>query len=161
MASTTRPIARDTRHLAWLSPGPIPAEVLEWTRAGGTLLVETDATLADTPRMQPAWRDENGTTWLESAPFGRGRLLRFTHALTPAEMPVLLEGAFPRALRAALGPPTPAPARVLASAHAPTTGAAPYAPRPRDLDPWLLWLIAGLFAIERWVATGARRGVAA
>jgi len=161
VASTTRPIARGTPYLAWLSAGPIPADVLEWTRAGGTLLVETDATIADTPRMQAAWRDDNGTTWLESASFGRGRLLRFTHALTPAEMPVLLEGAFPRELRAALTQPTPAPARVLASAHAPTTGAAPYAPRPRDLDPWLLWLIAGLFAIERWIATGARRGVAA
>jgi len=43
--------------------------------------------------------------------------------------------------------------------HAPTTGALAAPPAPRDLQPWLLWLIALVFAIERWFATAARRGV--
>jgi hypothetical protein len=160
IAPATQPLARGTRQLAWLSPGAVPVDVLAWARDGGTLLLDSQATVADAPSMVPLWRDANGVTWVEGAAFGKGRLLRFTSPLAPADMPVLLDGAFPRELRAVLAPPGPAPSRVLASVHVPTTGALAAPPAPRDLQPWLLWLIVLVFAIERWLATGARRGVA-
>ena len=155
-----RPLAQGTQQLAWLSPGAVPVDVLAWARDGGTLLLDAQATVADAPSMVSLWRDASGVTWVEGAAFGKGRLLRFTTPLAPADMPVLLDGAFPRELRTLLAPTARAPSRVLASVHAPTTGAIAAPPAPRDLQPWLLWLIVLLFAIERWWATAAQRGVA-
>jgi hypothetical protein len=76
-------------------------------------------------------------------------------------MPVLLDGAFPRQLRALFAPVAPPPSRVFAALHAPTTGAVASPPVPRDLQSWLLGLIVLVFAVERWLATGPRRGAAA
>jgi len=155
----TQPLARGTRQLAWLSPGAVPVDELAWARDGGMLLLDSQASVANAPPMVPLWRDASGVTLVEGAAFGKGRVLRFTSPLAPAEMPVLLDGAFPRELRAVLVSPGPAPSRVFASMHAPTTGALSAPPAPRDLQPWLLWLIGLVFAIERWFATAARRGV--
>jgi len=155
----TKPLARGTQQLAWLSPGAVPVDVLAWARDGGMLLLDSQASVANAPPMVPLWRDASGVTLVEGAAFGKGRVLRFTSPLAPAEMPVLLDGAFPRELRAVLVSPGPAPSRVFASMHEPTTGALSAPPAPRDLQPWLLWLIALVFAIERWFATAARRGV--
>lgn len=161
IAQATQPLASGTQHLAWLVPGPVPVDVLAWARGGGTLLIDAQATIADPPGMAPLWRDAEGTTLVEGAAFGRGRVLRLTKPLTPADMPVLLDGAFPRRLRALFAPAAPPPSRVFATLHAPTTGAAASPPVPRDLQSWLLGLIVLAFALERWIATGARRGVAA
>jgi hypothetical protein len=45
----------------------------------------------------------------------------------------------------------------VAADQAPLTGAAAPLPRPRDLAPWMLLAIVLLFALERWLATSARR----
>jgi hypothetical protein len=139
----------------------VPARVVEWARAGGTLLLDSQATIADIPTLAPLWRDDTGATLAEGAAYGTGRLVRFTKSLAPADMPPLLDGDFPRRLRALLDSAPPAPARVAAVDHAPVTGGAAYPPAPRELAPWWILAIALVFALERWMATSRRRGVAA
>ena len=160
IAPSTQPFDPKTRRLAWLAAGAVPVDVIEWTRAGGTLLLDAQATIADMPALVPVWRADDGTVLVAGAAFGRGRLLRFAQPLVPDAMPMLLEGDFPAHLRAALEPVPSMPARVFARDHAPTSGAAAFPPAPRDLAPWLLALIALLFALERWLATRPRAGVA-
>jgi hypothetical protein len=80
-------------------------------------------------------------------------------------MPGLLDADFPRHLHGLFEGPPPAPARVFAADHAPATGGPltwdeMFAPSPRDLQPWLLVLIALLFVLERWMASGPRHRAA-
>jgi hypothetical protein len=86
--------------------------------------------------------------------------MQLTRALSPDAMPQLLEADFPEHLRALFADPAPAPARVAASAYAPTAGAPPWPETPRPLAPWLVALVALLFALERWFASSPRRGAA-
>ncbi len=159
IATSDRPPNAKSRRMAWLVPGAVPVDSIEWMRAGGTLVLDSQATIAGMPTLVPAWRDEAGTVLMEGAAFGRGRLLRFTKPLVPAQMPVLLEGDFPQALQAALDPSPKMPSRVSAADHAPTTGAAAFPPAPRDTTPYLILVILLVFAVERWMATRPRRGV--
>src|SRR5690606_41852030 len=69
----------------------------------------------------------------------------------------ILEAGFPRRLRTLFDDPPPAPARVDAREYAPTTGAAPYPESPRPLSAWLVAVIAALFMLERWLASGDRK----
>lgn len=150
----------DTRHvLVWLASGTLPDNVGDWVEQGGTLLAASDLRLPSAPRTAPVWRDTQGAPLAVAMPMGKGRLLRFTRPLTPAQMPVLLEPAFPTQLRAILQP-VPAPARVAAVDYAPLTGGRRYTQPPRSLQPWLAMLIALLLIAERWVATRRRRSIA-
>jgi hypothetical protein len=160
IGSVTQAIPPKARQLVWLAPGPVPQHVIDWIRAGGTVLLDSQATLAGKPTMVALWRDVDGTVLVEGAALGNGRVMRLTKPLTPSAMPNLLDGDFPQHLRTLFEPMPPAPARVLAAAHAPSTGAFAFPPAPRALEPWLLALIVLLFAVERWVATGSRRGAA-
>ncbi|BDU18185.1 BatA domain-containing protein [Lysobacter auxotrophicus] len=159
-ASSEQPLPTSAKHLAWLAPGNVPTQVREWTRNGGTLLLDTDAKLADATAWAPLWRDEAGSVLIEAAAYGRGRVLRFTRTLAPQAMPELLDATFPQHLRAALEPPAAMPSRVATAEHAPLTGGATYPIAPRDLQPWLALLIALVFLLERWLATSSRRGAA-
>ncbi|KGQ19355.1 Membrane protein [Lysobacter dokdonensis DS-58] len=159
IAPATQRFDSRSRNVAWLATGAVPADLLEWTRTGGTLLLDSQATIADMPTLVPLWRDANGTVLIESAAFGRGRVLRFTKPLVPAQMPALLDGDFPKQLRAAIAPASTTPARVAAADHAPTTGATAYPPSARDIAQWLVLLIVLVFALERWMATARRSGV--
>ncbi|MGO4549735.1 BatA domain-containing protein [Lysobacter sp. 2RAF19] len=159
IANATQPLTPKSTRVAWLVPGAVPAQIIEWMRAGGTALLDAQATIADMPPLVPVWRDDTDTVLVEGAAFGRGRVLRFTTPLVPARMPVLLEGDFPQQLRAALDPAPAMPARVAAADHAPTTGAAAFPPAPRDATPWWVLLVLLVFALERWLATRPRRGV--
>jgi hypothetical protein len=160
VAPSTQALDPKSKNAAWLASGPVPVDVIEWVRAGGTVLLDAQATIADMPALVPVWRDDDGTTLVEGAALGKGRVLSFTKLLVPAQMPVLLEGDFPQHLRTALEAAPAMPARVSAADHAPTTGAAAFPPSPRDIAPWLVLLILLVFAIERWMATRPRRGVA-
>lgn len=160
VAPTTQPVAAKSRYLAWLAPGPVPPAVLEWIRAGGIALLDAQATIADAPPVVALWRDEEGATLVEGGAYGTGRLMRLTRQLTPQEMPGLLEADFPRHVHDLFEGPLPAPARVFAADHAPATGGPVFAPSPRDLQPWLLVLIALLFVLERWMASGPRHRAA-
>jgi len=159
-APTDQPLPDKAKQLAWLSAGDVPVNVRDWTRNGGTLLLDADAKLADVQAWTSLWRDEAGATLVEGAAYGRGRVLRFTRALAPRAMPQLLDATFPEHLRAVLEPAGAQPARVAAKAFAPLTGGSAFAIAPRDLQPWLALLIALVFLIERWLATSSRRAAA-
>jgi hypothetical protein len=157
--SVDQSLPGEARNLIWLAPGALPANVREWIGNGGTALLDSRAEFERSAAVTPYWRDDLGATLVEGAAFGRGRMLRFTRPLTPATMPQLLEPDFPQRLRALFVAPAPAPSRVAARDYAPMTGGATYAQAPRDLQPWLALLIAGVLLIERWLATRARRAI--
>ena len=102
------------------------------------------------------WRDDGGSPLARAAALGRGRVVQFSLPLTPAALPPLLHADFPRQLRALLEPEVPAPARASAAAYRPLTGGPRFPETPREVSTWLLWLVAALFALERWVASGRR-----
>jgi hypothetical protein len=160
IAPVAAPLPGSTRHLIWLAPGALPPAVCEWVRGGGTALLDAQATPCTTAPTVAVWRDPSGLPLVEAAAHGHGRVLRFTRELAPRSMPVLLEGAFPTHLRALFEPAAAPPARVPASAHAPLTGGARHEQPPGDLAPWLIALIALVFAVERTMATGRRQGAA-
>ena len=147
---------RQTRRpLIWLGVGALPAPVADAARAGSNVLVGRDA-IVPAAASVVVWRDATGAPLVEAQPFGEGRLLRFTRALSPAVIPQLLEPGFPRRL-AALFAAAPEPRRVSASAYTPRTGATAAPPPARPLWPWLAVGVAALFCVERWLATGATR----
>ncbi|MEG2802688.1 BatA domain-containing protein [Stenotrophomonas sp.] len=139
----------------WLSPAPLPPRWQAWLQAGGTLLAAPGAD-ADAREAVVVLRDAQGLPVLREQRVGQGRLLRFSAALSPARLPILQDADFPRRLAACVQP-VAAPQWVAAGVHAPLTGARAPAPPPRPLAPWLLVLIVLLFALERWLATAARR----
>lgn len=158
-ASVDQPIGKDTRILIWLAPGTVPERVLAWVRNGGTIMTTVDATIPVEGETTPTWRDDTGAPLALAGGLGRGRVIRMARVLEPAAIPELVEASFPDTLMTMLRP-TPAPARIAASAHAPLTAATPYEQPPLDLRPWLALLIAAVFAAERWMATHRHRGVA-
>jgi hypothetical protein len=146
--------------LVWLASGPLPDALQTWIRNGGTALVDSATPLAANGQSPvPLWRDEQGNVLATGVPLGRGRLLQLTRPLTPDSMPILLDAAFPEQLWALFAPAPPPPSRIAARDYAPVTGARTWPEQPTDLQPWLLLLIAGLFVIERWMASGRREAV--
>ena len=160
IAPVTQALARDARNLVWLAPGAVPQAVRDRIHTGGVALLDAQATLTDMPPMVALWRDAEGVALVEGAAYGSGRVMRLTRALTPQAMPALFDADFPQQLRKLFAATEPAPARVRAADHSPATGGSVYAPSPRDLQPWLLMLIALLFVLERWMASGPRHRVA-
>lgn len=157
IAPASAPIDPKIPRLAWLVPGPVPDNVQQWARNGGQLLLDADARWPGFARdAAVAWADDNGPL-LRTQRSGRGRVLQLQRALLPAAMPALLESDFPQRLRGAFETDPVAPARVAARDYAPSTGAPAWPEQPRPLAPWLAWLVAGLFLLERWLASGPRR----
>lgn len=161
IAEATRPLDARTRNLVWLVPGPLPGHVRDWISAGGRALLDFESEAPELAEATASWRDVDGKTLVRGAALGRGRIMRFTRALSPEAMPQLLEADFPERLRELFAESAPAPARAAADAYAPTTGAPPWPETPRPLSPWLIALVAALFLVERWLAAGPRRGAAA
>lgn len=143
--------------LVWLTPGPVPQAVTDWIAAGGTALLASTAEIAMPAASETLWADAAGGALVDGAPLGKGRLMRFTRPLVPAQMPELLAPDFAATLRDLVVASAAPPARVSAAAFAPTPGAAPYPLPPRELAPWLGVLIALVFLAERWLATRRRR----
>lgn len=160
IATSVAPSDPGTRSLLWLAPGALPAPLLEWVGAGGSVLLDADAQLPAGTSPTPLWRAADGAVLVEGGRYRDGRVLRFTRALTPQAMPQLLEPEFPRRLRELLSTPTPEPTLALASDYAPRSGGPAYAAPARDLQPWLALLIGLLFALERWLACRPGRGTA-
>lgn len=157
IAPTTQPLDPRTRNLAWLAPGEVPQAVRAWIAGGGRALLDAGTAWPGMDDAPVPWHDADGAL-VRGLAFGRGRVMRLQRPLLPASMPGLLEPDFPRRLRALFDDPPPAPARVDAADYAPRTGAAPWPEQPRPLAPWLLWAVALAFLLERWLATGRRRG---
>lgn len=141
-----------------LVEGPLPPALLAWVERGGTVLASHDAILPRTVHPVPVAVDGDEAPLAEEGVLGRGRLLRFLQPLQAAATPALLEPEFPQHLRELLRPLRRAPAYADARAYAPVAGGRSYPQQPRDLQPWLALLVALLFALERWLATRARRG---
>jgi hypothetical protein len=159
--------ARDGVVLAWLAAGPLPATVRAWVEAGGTVLRPVDAAASVDPDADAAAHteaharsetDADTGTDADTSALGRGRVVQLRRALRPADWPRLLEADFPRVLRALVVAPAPMPARAEADAVAPVEGGPGSAPAPREFPAGLAALVLALFALERWLATGRRRG---
>jgi hypothetical protein len=159
-APASQALDAGTRNLVWLVPGALPNNIRDWIGAGGHALLTVDVETPELAKATPLWRDDEGDVLVRGAPLGRGRIMQLTRALSPSVMPQLLQADFPEHLRALFAEPMPAPARVVASAYAPMTGVRPYPEIPRPLSPWLVALVAALFVLERWLASGARREAA-
>lgn len=158
IAPATQPLDRNIGVLAWLVPGVVPDAVLAWVDDGGRVLLDAEATWPGFRDDAPVvWRDEAGPL-ARTVRHGRGRVIQLQRSWRPASMPALLDPGFPAALRALVADPPQPPRRVLAADHAPRSGAAPWPEQPRPLAPWLVWLVAGLFLLERWMASGPRPG---
>ncbi|UHQ21347.1 BatA domain-containing protein [Lysobacter sp. 5GHs7-4] len=158
VATAAAPSDPKVRNLLWLAPGPLPAPVLEWAGAGGTLVLAADTQAPSLASSLPLWRDGEGRVLAEGGRYREGRVLRFTRALTPQSLPLLLEPEFPRGLRALLSAPVAAPTLTSAGDYAPRHGGPTYDTPARDLKPWLALLIGALFVLERWLACRPRRG---
>lgn len=157
VAAIDQPLPAVDRPLAWLAPGPLPPALLAWVERGGSVLLAVDAQLPARDRDGvPLWRDAEGTVLVRGIPHGQGRILQWTRPLTPEALPELLEPDFPERLWALFAPSVPMPARIAAGDYAPRTGGRAWPELPRDLQPWLLALVAGLFVIERFLASGRR-----
>lgn len=139
----------------WLGDAALPAAWQSWVQDGGSALVTAAA--AAPGAGVPVLRDGGGTVAMTRHALGRGQVLRFSQGLSPATSPILREAGFPRRLLDQLQP-VPAPQVALAATQQPLTGAAAPAAQPRNLSIWLLALVVLLFALERWMATSARRG---
>jgi hypothetical protein len=153
------PVSASARHLVWLGSGPLPAPVVSWIRNGGTALLARDVRQPVEAEAGVAWRDPVGEPLALVGRLGRGRVLRLTQPLVPSALPQLVEPEFPDVLARMLSPPPP-PARVAAADHAPVRGAAAYGQPPFELRPWLAFVIALIFAVERWLATSRHRAPA-
>lgn len=156
-AALSAPLDASVSRLAWLAAGPVPAAVQAWVAQGGQVLLDADAQWPGFARDAAiAWSDGTGPL-LRTQRVGRGRVLQLQRPLLPAAMPALLEADFPQRLRTAFETEIVAPARVAARDYAPMAGAPAWPERPQPLAPWLAWLVAGLFLLERWLASGPRR----
>lgn len=153
----SRPLPASLRQLVWLAAGDVPAPVRTWVERGGVLLLDRDARIAGLSPSLPRWRDAQGRVLAQEAALGRGRVIQLQQALLPAELPQLLEGEFPQQLSALLEPTPAPPARATAAAAQPRSGGVAYAPVPEPIDPWLAFVAAALFLLERWFATTRAR----
>jgi len=161
IASSAQPIPATARWLVWLAPGELPAPVRRWVEAGGTAVLDERSVLADSMPLVAAWRDADGRVLANYATLGGGRVIRLTRPLLPAANADVLDAQFPARLRALFDGPSPPPQRALAAAIRPLAGGRTYAQAPQPLDPWLAMFAAGLFVLERWFASSARRRRAA
>ena len=159
-SDTGRELSKGARHLAWLSPGPVPASIAQWTRSGGVLVLDAAARMEGASAGVPAWRDGEGRVLARESIFGRGRVIRLQSALSAQATPLLLDAGFPDQLESWLDGAAQAPARATAVAAMPRTGGQGYKPVPEPLDAWLALLAVALLLVERWVATRATRGLA-
>lgn len=148
--------------LVWLSAAPVPAQVRQQLQPGSALLLDARQPGNADSAAHVRLRDAEGRPLIEQQRVQEAGVaqLRFTTALQPASFPLLLDAEFPARLREVLQP-VPVPHLVDAIDHAPLTGASAPVATALDLSPWLIALIALLFALERWLATRKQRWVSA
>ncbi|WP_337246101.1 BatA domain-containing protein [Luteimonas sp. gir] len=137
--------------LAWWSASAPPPALLE-AAAGRALLLGPAALLPE----GTDWHASVDDAGFERAACGAATCVRWRGTFDPAHDSELLDPGFPARLRDRLQP-GPAPARIAAADLAPASGLTAYPPVPRDLRPWWALLVALAFALERWLATAARR----
>ena len=126
IAPDTQPLDAGSRQLLWLKPGPLPNAVSEWIAGGGTVLLDAASAWPSGAGESaaivpvPLWRNADGVVLVEGARYGRGKVMRWTRALTPQTMPESLEPGFAGQLRNLFEPPREPPSRVMARGFPPT-----------------------------------------
>ncbi len=141
----------------WSRSDALPANWQAWLRDGGRVI--TAGKPAADARI--LLRDAEGAPLLWQQRVGHGYLLALPGDWNTTSNAALRDPKLPRALLLALQPPT-APRLGDARDQAPQRAALPAATPPlREPTPWLLLAIVLLFALERWMASSARRRVAA
>jgi len=149
------PIPSDAAWLVWLAP---PTSALtQWIERGGIALTANNAD----SEGEPVWRDDHGRVLARRHVAGHGQTIALTGVFAPSDLPILLDAAFPDRLLSVFAGAPPAPTRASAAARplhdaGIASGAAQSLAAARPLDAWLALLIAGLFLLERAVATRAR-----
>jgi Aerotolerance regulator N-terminal len=154
-ASIATPIGSEARWLIVLS-SDLTSEVSDWVRNGGIALIDhrPDSSAA------PLWRDESGKVLARAGAIGKGQLVELVPALTPKDLPELLDATFPQRLAELFRQPPP-PTRGVAELAKPQRGNVDATPAKQSLDEPLALLIAVLFLAERIVAARSRRQAAA
>lgn len=142
--------------LVWFVSDPLPTTLLEWVAHGGTVILDSSHALPQSRHPVSLWQNAAGIDLLQAIAYGKGRLLRFTRPLQPAQMAELLNAEFPQHLHDALQAPGVAPIPADARTYRPQTGANAYPQAPYSLQPWLALVLALVFLSERWLATGRR-----
>jgi hypothetical protein len=156
-AAISQALAKEDDVLIWLSSGEVPEPIRNWISQGGTAFIAHDAIMKDVELNTVAWRSEQGKPLLMEAKFAQGRILQWQQALIPEAMPQLLEATFAQALKAVLLPEDAVPNRAFASSQIPLSGLSAWPESPSPWQPWLVMLIAAMFALERWLANASRR----
>ncbi|HEL3171505.1 TPA: BatA domain-containing protein [Stenotrophomonas maltophilia] len=137
----------------WSRNDALPANWQAWLRDGGSVLIAAKPAT----EAQVLLRSAEGVPLLWQQRVGLGRLLSLPGDWDAASNTALRDPQLPRALLLALQPP-PLPRLGDAQDQAPHHAALPAATPPlRELTPWLLLAIVLLFALERWMASSARR----
>ena len=137
----------------WSRSDALPANWQAWLHEGGSVLT------AARPAANAAvlLRDTEGVPLLGQQRIGQGRLLSLTGEWNTASNAALRDPQLPRSLLLALQP-LPSPRMGDAQDQAPRQVALPAAASPvREPTAWLLLAIVLLFALERWMASSARR----
>lgn len=141
----------------WSRSDALPANWQAWLGGGGSVLTAAQPA-AD---ASVVLRTAEGAPLLWQQRVGLGRLLSLPGDWNATGNPALRDPQLPRSLLLALQPP-PSPRLGDAQDQAPQQAALPTAaPSPREPTAWLLLAIVLLFALERAMASSARRRVAA
>ena len=161
---TTVALPDDAHWLVWLAPD-FPSTLTSWLQRGGVTLATHRVAEEAAP---PLWRGNDGSVLARTQSMGEGRLIALPRMFAPADLPLLLDSAFPDELIAALRGDQRAPDRAFAASVEPdrsgdaVSATAQYADGGAiSLDAWLALAIAALFALERVVATSRPREVEA
>ncbi|OBU65321.1 hypothetical protein A9K58_14665 [Stenotrophomonas maltophilia] len=137
----------------WSRSDALPAPWQAWLHEGGSVLAAARPADAASVLLRTA----DGAPLLWQQRVGRGRLLSLPGDWNIASNAALRDPQLPRALLLALQP-LPSPHLGDARDQAPRRAALPAATPPvREPTPWLLLAIVLLFALERWMASSARR----
>lgn len=155
-AGTDTALPANSDWLLWLSSAALPPAIERWLADGGSVLRSGEA-LARTDDAAEIWHSAATDTWISAQRSGRGRLLVIHGPLDHAQLPELLSPEFPMLLQRWLSAPVRAPDQAMARDVAPTQGIAGWPARSTPLRDVLLWLIAGLWLLERVLATHRRK----
>lgn len=136
----------------WSRADALPANWQAWLQDGGSVLTAARPAAG----ASIALRSADGTPVMWQQRNGQGRLLSLPGEWS-VRNPALRDPGLPRALLLALQAPT-RPRLADARDQMPQTTELPAATPPlREPTPWLLLAIVLLFALERWLASSARR----